>query len=76
MLLEAHSGKCGSSIETGSRDWTLVFLQKTCGLKEISDIRDRGKVRIAHFPLEIFPSQSCSMSGNAAPGVVPDQLKW
>lgn len=55
MLLEAHSGKCGSSIETGSRDWTSVFLQKMCGLKEISDIRDRGKVRIAHFPIGNIP---------------------
>lgn len=46
-----------------------------CGLEEISDIMDGEKGEFLIFPLEMFPSQSWFMQGNAFPGVAPDWLK-
>lgn len=72
MLLEAHSGK--RSLETAGIG--LQSFCRRCGLEEISDIKDGAKGALLIFPSKMFPSKNWFTSGNAAPGVVPDWMKW
>lgn len=68
---DAAGGTQWETLGWDSWDWTAAFLQKMCGLEEISDIRHRGKWRIANFPIRnvslkelVHARKCCSWCGS------------